>query len=136
MSYYLDGDGLGVKQALSDIKRDEADMRQTFTRIDADALRDAKAISRGAIAKMGDVVNKYMSTYVFYKDRGGNTRISQGGLPAYIVTSAASTYAQALKRAFGGANVSDIMLTDDKDARMQADTDYKQFLNSMFVIQQ
>lgn len=134
LTRYIDGDGVGLSTSLRRIKDVKAQMDSDLAKIRADETRDAMAISKGAIEKLDTVVDKYMNTYVFTTDKSGNSRISGGGLPAYIVTKTFETYAKAIKRAFGSSNVADIMMPDDADARAKADADYQAFLKSMFTI--
>lgn len=134
LTRYIDGDGIGLSSSLRRIHDIKAQMGRELAEIRADETRDAQAISQGAIDKLDAVVDKYMSTYVFNIGKNGNSRISGGGLPAYIVTKTIETYAKAIKRAFGASNVADIMMPDDADARAKADADYQAFLKSMFTI--
>jgi len=134
LTRYIDGDGIGLSTSLRRIKDVKAQMDSDLAKIRADETRDAMAISKGAVEKLDTVVDKYMNTYVFTTDKSGNSRISGGGLPAYIVTKTFETYAKAIKRAFGSSNVADIMMPDDADARAKADADYQAFLKSMFTI--
>lgn len=134
LNHYLSADGMNLSGSLSQIRGIQNDMNTTIAKIDEDERRDAVAISKGAIEKLDTVVDKYMNTYVWTEDKNGNSHLSRGGLPVYIVTRALGTYFQAFKRAFGASNVADIMMPDDSDTRKKADQEYRAFLNSMFKI--
>ncbi|WLT33346.1 hypothetical protein [Geothrix sp. PMB-07] len=134
LNHYLDADGMNLSGSLAQIRGIQNNMTQAIAKIDADEQRDAMTISRGAIDKLDSVVDKYLNTFVWTEDKNGNSHLTRGGLPVYLVTRVLGTYFQAMKRAFGSSNVADIMMPDDTDARKKADQEYRAFLNSMFKI--